>query len=168
MFRAALLGFAAASSLNGALATAALEITNTFPNSVEAGSDFSITWISDASQVPSYWTISLELYSYPNGSESDTQNYGQPVMQVAASVPVGYGNYTWDVPTSVSAGSNYAFQITADQDPQVINYSGRFTIDNANPTSNSTNSTDSSDAPSMAPGFAVVVSAAAYVAYSLL
>tara|TARA_B100000676_G_scaffold126244_1_gene125519 strand:+ start:110 stop:2290 length:2181 start_codon:yes stop_codon:yes gene_type:complete len=90
-------------------------ITITNPNggeTLDSGGTFNITWDSNASS-----NVSIKLYVNSTFNSNITTNTSND------------GSYTWNIPSSISAGSNYKIKITSNSNSSIYDYSdATFTI----------------------------------------
>ncbi|MBN2833997.1 MAG: SUMF1/EgtB/PvdO family nonheme iron enzyme, partial [Candidatus Delongbacteria bacterium] len=106
------------------------DITVTNPTSSttwQMGSSVSIQWIDNISE-----NVKIELYK------------GSSAVQTISSSTASNGSYSWTVPTTLTAGTDYKVKITSVNNSSLYDYSDTFTISLApyitvtNPTSSTT------------------------------
>ena len=105
-----------ATTINGIYtASEADYVTVTDPNggeTLQSGNTFNLTWDSNASG-----NVSIQLYVNNSFNSNITTNTAND------------GSYYWNIPSSVSQGSNYKIKITSTSNSTVYDYSdGTFTI----------------------------------------
>ncbi|ORZ26092.1 hypothetical protein BCR42DRAFT_401556 [Absidia repens] len=134
MFKSILVAIAAAAFVS---AENIVSITAPLSNNVyTAGGQAIITWIN-----PTVDTISqIQLSQGPSTAL-------QPVMTVAKNVSASDMQYTWQIPTTLAAGSDYAFVFGTSPN---LSYTGQFTIKAADGSSPSSSAVSSGAASSSA------------------
>ncbi|KAF8475501.1 Ser-Thr-rich glycosyl-phosphatidyl-inositol-anchored membrane family-domain-containing protein [Kalaharituber pfeilii] len=108
---------------------------------IPAGKECFISWKADT---PGPVTIYLM-----KGDSKDLDRKSQVVL-----LETNFGNYTWDVPSSLPEGDDYAFKITWGASPSAedVNYTGQFTItsDNEGDEDETSTTTKTTSAPTSA------------------
>ncbi|KAI8099425.1 uncharacterized protein BX664DRAFT_354846 [Halteromyces radiatus] len=145
MFKTVLLAIASAALVS---AQSIVSITSPLGNNVyTAGGQATITWTNPTVDV----IPQIELSKGPSTAL-------QPVLQVATNVSAKDMQYTWNIPTTVAAGSDYAFVLGISPN---LSYSGQFTINAAGGSAASGSSSASTPASSSAAAGSSSSSAAA-------
>ncbi|KAH8820373.1 Ser-Thr-rich glycosyl-phosphatidyl-inositol-anchored membrane family-domain-containing protein [Xylogone sp. PMI_703] len=103
------------------IAAAQNPFTFTTLSSVTAGDQFNITW------QPSTGTSNTVTIVLRSGDKDALKI----VSTIAANIK-NTGSYLWSVPTTLSTGSTYAFEIIDNGNKNIVNYSNQFSIISSN------------------------------------
>lgn len=85
--------------------------------SIKAGDNFNITWS------PSTGTVDTVTLLLRDGNKAALND----VLTIASNIK-NTGSYLWSVPSSIDAGTTYAFEIVDNGNSAIVNYSNQFTI----------------------------------------
>ncbi|PMD26824.1 hypothetical protein NA56DRAFT_297939 [Hyaloscypha hepaticicola] len=118
-----------------ALAAAQNPFTFTTLTSITAGTPFNITW------APSTGTVQTVTLVLRQGDPTHLNT----IETIASSIQ-NTGSYLWTPPTTLVAGTGYAFEIINDLNTAIVNYSKQFSIISTNTVSSAAASTTATSA----------------------